>query len=145
MSLDCFGLGYVKIEPTIEDSTKTLVLFISHVSHNISLLIIDDKYNTIRTYTREEFISYEYYNYTGLEKNIQYGESVALENGNFMNRTRGKKRWIITRLYRESWTSEKRCFKVVQRISDWKTAFTACAEAMDLRDRMYLSFRVIYR
>lgn len=24
-------------------------------------------------------------------------------------------------------------------------AFTACAEAMDLRDRMYLSFRVIYR
>ena len=26
-----------------------------------------------------------------------------------------------------------------------KTAFTACAEAMDLRDRMYLSFRVIYR
>ena len=84
MSLDCFGLGYVKIEPTIEDSTKTLVLFISHVSHNISLLIIDDKYNTIRTYTREEFISYEYYNYTGLEKNIQYGESVALENGNFI-------------------------------------------------------------
>ena len=28
---------------------------------------------------------------------------------------------------------------------NWKTAFTACAEAMDLRDRMYLSFRVIYR
>ena len=72
-------------------------------------------------------------------------QMLDLENGNFMNRTRGKKRWIITRLYRESWTSEKRCFKVVQRISVWKTAFTACAEAMDLRDRMYLSFRVIYR
>lgn len=71
-------------------------------------------------------------------------QMLDLENGNFMNRTRGKKMDYN---------------KIVQGILDigeamlqsgaenfrLEDSFTACAEAMDLRDRMYLSFRVIYR
>ena len=56
------------------------MLFVSYVSHNISILLIDNNYNTIRTFTDDELKVYESYNYTNLESQILFGDSVALEN-----------------------------------------------------------------
>ena len=52
--------------------------------HIISILLIDNNYNTIRTFTDDELKVYESYNYSNLESQIVFGDSVALENGNFI-------------------------------------------------------------
>ena len=48
--------------------------------HIISILLIDNNYNTIRTFTDDELKVYESYNYSNLESQIVFGDSVALEN-----------------------------------------------------------------
>ena len=68
----------------IESDVYHFVLFISAVSHNESVLMIDNRYNTIRTYTIHTLTAYRDNNYTDLQKDIVFAESVALSNGNFI-------------------------------------------------------------
>ena len=83
-TINCEGASTYNYERSFEYDTYNLVLFVSYVSHNISILLIDNNYNTIRIFTDDELKVYESYNYTNLESQIVFGDSVALENGNFI-------------------------------------------------------------